>query len=182
MAYLESGQQGLYQDFPRGTRTSADIPGPPPSTVKNAYCLMLVGAALSVVSAIVDLGSQSARTAAEKRAELGQMTPGQVNAAVGLEYGLVIAVGLFAAGLWIWVAFANKAGRHWTAVAGTVLFGLYTLSELFALTRAASSAPATALSASGWLVGLATVILIWNKASTAYYKAQPESRYPGGAS
>jgi len=182
MAYSQSGQQGLYQAFPGGTGISAEIPELPPSTVKNAYYLMLVGAALSIISAIVDFGSRSARMAAERQAGAGRLTLAQVNAGVDLGYAIIIAIGLFTAGLWTWMAFANKAGKPWAGVTSTVLFGLYTVSELFTLSEFTPSKPATAVSVSGWVVGLAAVILIWNKASSAYYKPrvnQLMGNFPG---
>ena len=187
MSYPQPGQQGPYQAFPGGPAgMPAGVPKPPlPSTVKNAYYLMLAGAVLSVVSLVVGLGSKAQmRTAVENASPT--LTPDQVNTAVNAGYAVAIVVGLIGAGLWVWMAFANKAGKNWARITGTVFFGLATVSLLASLAEHSTTAAAKGLGALGWLIGLAVIILIWNKASTAYYKPQPQygqyppQQYPGG--
>jgi len=178
MSYPQPGQQGPYQAFPGGPAgMPAGVPKPPlPSTVKNAYYLMLAGAVLSVIGLVVGLGSKSAmRTAVVKASPT--LTTTQVNTAVNLAFGVIVVLGLVGAGLWVWMAFANKAGKNWARITGTVFFGLYTLSMLSTLAQHASTGATVGLSVVSWLVALAATILIWNKASTAYYK--PQAQYPG---
>jgi hypothetical protein len=179
MTYPQPGQQGPYQAFPGGPGAMpSGIPKPPlPNTVKNAYYLMLGGAVLSVISLFVGLGSKSAMRTAVANAS-PNLTPDQVTTAVNVGYGVAVVFGLLGAGLWVWMAFANKAGKNWARITGTVFFGIDTLSLLLTLGQHTRTGATTALGLLGWLIGLATVILLWNKASSAYFKPQlPPQQY-----
>jgi hypothetical protein len=67
--------------------------------------------------------------------------------------------------LWAWMAWANNKGSRWARIVATVLFALNTISLIFAAGRASITIIFVAL---GWLVGLAAVVLLWRKESTAY--------------
>ena len=181
MSFQQPDRQGPYQPYP-GQGFSNDpglapgAPKPPlPDQVRNAFYLMLDGAVVSLISLVVGLGSKSAlRTSVQNASP--NLTPDQVTTAVNFGYALVIVIGLIGAGLWIWMAFANKAGRNWARITGTVFFGLDTLSLIGDLSRHTTTGAGLAIGAVTWLIGLAAVILIWNKASGAYYK--PQAQFP----
>jgi hypothetical protein len=181
MSYPQPGEQGPYQAFPGGPgQLPAGVPKPPlPTTVKNAYYLMLAGAVLSLVAFAVGIGSKSQiRTAVIKAGPT--LTTTQVNAAVNVGYGIAVVIGLLGVGLWVWMAFANKAGKNWARITGTVFFGIFTVTTLPGLAQHSSTGAALGLDGVSWLIGLVTTILIWNKASSAYYKPQLTAGYPGG--
>jgi hypothetical protein len=179
MSYPQPGQQGPYQAYPGGPGPMpAGIPKPPlPGTVRNAFYLMLAGAVLSVVSLLVSLGSKSAlRTSVQNASP--NLTPDQVNTAVNAGYALGILIALLGAGLWVWMAFMNKAGRNWARITGTVFFGIDTLSLLGLAAQHTATGVGVVLDIVEWLIGLAIVILIWRKVSGEYYKPQPQYVQP----
>ncbi|WP_433333911.1 hypothetical protein [Spirillospora sp. CA-294931] len=95
---------------------------------------------------------------------------------------LTAVVAVVCAGLWLWMAFKNRAGRNWARIAGTVLFALNSLSVVSGgFTNASGSVNGTAFTVGApfaatvinvviWAVGLAVVILLWTRPSSAYFK------------
>jgi hypothetical protein len=77
--------------------------------------------------------------------------------------------------LWLWMAWANGRGHSWARVAFATLFGLTTLSLLSGLANgAAIYAPVDVIAGAVlWLVALAALVLIFNKASSPYYSQRP---------
>jgi hypothetical protein len=115
----------------------------------------------------------------------------------------VFLVGSFVVGIvtvliWLWIAWKNRVGRNWARVVATVFFGLSCLGlpELLTGGRLATM-PSTFTSADGttiavpplaipawltavgvvnWLLGLAIIILLWQRAASGYYEAVSLSR------
>src|SRR5579864_1461603 len=113
----------MYQRFPGDAG-----PGEPPTTmmpmpqsVQRAVRAMYAGAAASLIGIAVDLTALSAiRSALNKRNTT--MTAAQLNTAVHVEVGFLIAGGLIGAALWLWMAQSAKAGKGWARTVSTVLF------------------------------------------------------------
>ncbi|MFC4911171.1 hypothetical protein [Actinomadura gamaensis] len=190
--------------YPGPRYAESPVRPPLPQTVQIAFYLMLVGAALQVLGFIITVVRISALRDQLRRQLIDSgSTPSEssLDALVTVVIAVAGAFALIGVGLWIWMAFANRAGRHWARITGTVFFGLYTLSTLSGLLVLAtngsrqysvgSSTPANfAISAITWVIGLAIVLLIWNRASSAYYRppyapapyAQPQAGYPYGQS
>jgi hypothetical protein len=159
---------------------------PIPSTVQNAFYLMLAGAALAVISAIITIAEKSTI-----RSQVISKNPGftttQVDTAVNAGIGAAVAGAVIGLGLWLWMAFANRAGKNYARITSTVFFGLETLGLLAGLALSAGSAGSTvktsgasiAVGVLTWLVGLATILLLWNKQSSDYYKP-PQQPYGYG--
>ncbi|SUA79317.1 Uncharacterised protein [Nocardia otitidiscaviarum] len=168
-----------YQPYPDAAVTS---PGPP-RPVQNAYYLMLAGAVLTVLSTLV--GFLQLPSLREEMAETteGVFTQSELDTLVAVSFGVGVVFSLISVGLWVWMAFANRAGKNWARVTATVLFGLYTASMLFALIgifmpEARTTVVSTMFSVVLWCVGLAAVILLWNKQSTAYFRPAPAGYAP----
>jgi hypothetical protein len=137
----------------------------PPQPVLTAVKLMYVGAGLEVVGLILNLAS------------------GEANIA----YSVVIP--LIGAGIWIWMAISNKAGKNWARITSTVFFSLDCLVLLLVLIGIGALLSLTNGAATGllvlgvvfavitWLVGLFAVILIWRRESSAYFAAMSSSAY-----
>lgn len=78
-------------------------------------------------------------------------------------------VGLLGAALWLWMAYANKAGKSWARVVATVLGGLNILFTLFSL----SGGGGLNLIINVLTIALAAYILylLYRPESSAYYAA-----------
>jgi hypothetical protein len=167
-------------------------PAPPerplPDTVRYAFYLMLGGAALQILGIIAGLAQMGEirDQVREQLADDAGTTESTIDAAVTTAVVFIIIVGLIGAGLWLWMAYANKAGKNWARITGTVFFGIATLGTLFTVAGAASGSSAmagnstglsTAITVLGWLVGLATVVCLWHTRSSEYFKPQAQYGY-----
>jgi hypothetical protein len=163
----------MYQRFPGG---DAD-PGEPPTTtttmpqsVQRAVMAMYVGAAASLIGIAVDLTALSAiRTAIEKRG--ASMTTAQVNTAVHVEVGFLIAGGLIGAALWLWMAQSCRAGKAWARTVSSVLFGIDTVSVLAGVAVGGGLTRIYGLVV--WVIGLIAIILLWQRSSSDYFRRAP---------
>lgn len=75
--------------------------------------------------------------------------------------------------LWLWLAQACTHANSWARTAGLVLFAGYTVASGYALvmhTRDRVDRLGTALFAVTWLIGAATLALLWLGSSRAYLK------------
>lgn len=169
----------MYQPYPSSAQPQSLPPSAPPPSVHNAVRLMYAGAILSAVQFVLGfltIGSlRSAIVQASKQAHR-HLTPSQIHAAevFGVTFAVIIAI--LGVALWIWMARANAKGRAWARVVASVLFGLNTLSVLLAFARPHVGI-GVALSGLIWLVGLGAIVLLWQRASTAYYQASSGPRY-----
>lgn len=148
----------------------------PPVPVQRAVRLMYIGAGLEILGLLFNVFN------------LGNTSGGAV-------YGIVVP--LIGAGLWVWMAMMNKAGKEWARIVATVFFGLSCIGLLIALVGigaltalggALGSGAAVALgvlallvTVAAWLIGLFTILFLWRKESSAYFKAMsaPSVMPPG---
>jgi len=139
-----------------------------PPQVTNAVRVMYAGAAATVVGIIIEILTVNAtKTAIEKRSP--HLTASQVNSSQHILIIGFLVGGLIALVAWIVLARACKNGSNWARITGTVLFGLATVD----LVGSAVSPVAVAVKAWWpviWLIGLTAVILLWQRASTAFFK------------
>lgn len=144
-----------------GDPVSSPALGAAPGSVQLAVLLMHVSGGLAVVSGLV----------------------------VGLATGLVVgwlAVALVAGGLWVWMAAATRDGKPWARITGTILFGVNTLvAGLGVLVElgflyVAGMRLLIAFDVFRWGLALATVMLLWNRKSSRYYRnvAHPQTPTP----
>jgi hypothetical protein len=171
-----------YQPYPTGGGSN-EMAGtterpPQPPALRNAVRLMWLGAALALISVIVTLAfsskikssvSKAAIKANTTRRSDGKavLTASQIHTLASVTVIGVAVVGIIAVLLWAWMAWANNKGRNWARVVATVLFGLNTISLVIEAGRASIAIIFVVL---GWLVGLAAVVLLWRKATTAYVR------------
>jgi malonyl CoA-acyl carrier protein transacylase len=86
-------------------------------------------------------------------------------------FSVLVAIAEIA--LWVGIARACRRGRSGARVAGTVLFGLYSLGVLGVVASTqAGFGPAKVLSLIGWLIGLGAVIALWQPPSSAFFATQ----------
>jgi hypothetical protein len=187
-----------------------------PATIKRAVWLMAAGAALSVVNAVFSglwihsfLGTfLNSIESAEGGTVQDPVTTQAVSSIVIVS--MVIGA-LLSVALWLWMLWKNQAGRNWARVLSTVFFGISCLNLPDLLTGGKlSTVPSTETSPNGtvihlpsitmpadlivsgivyWLVGLAVIILLWQRDSTRFFQARtamkrlgaPGGGYPGYA-
>ena len=163
----------MYQPYPGGSQMPEQPTRPPiPQSVTRAVQVMYVGAAASLIGIIIDMTTLSS-TKAEIIRRSPNLTPAQVTNAEHFAVGLFIVSGLIGAALWVWMAQSCKAGKSWARIVSTVLFGIDTISVLAGAAAVASGGATRIYGIVVWLVGLAAIILLWQRQSTAYFKGAP---------
>lgn len=156
-------------------------PRPVPQNVLMAFYVMLTGAVVTVLSAAYMLTTIDQIRSDALEASGGVFRGDDLDILVyaGLAGGILTS--LVTAGLWVWLAFACRAGKNWARVTGTVLFGINVLFSVVAVisTLAAPRADLQSLAFTvvGVVIGLAAVILLWNPRSKAYFAPAPPSGY-----
>jgi hypothetical protein len=164
----------MYQPYPGG---GAQLPEPSsrppiPQSVSRAVQIMYVGAAASIIGIIIDMTTLSS-TKAEIIKRSPNLTPTQVTNAEHFAVGLFIVSGLIGAALWLWMAQSCKAGKGWARIVSSVLFGIETISVLAGAAALASGGAVRIFGIIVWLIGLAAIILLWQRPSTQYFKGAP---------
>lgn len=156
-------RSGLWMRVRPGTPRSA-------TTVFAAVRLMYVGALLELCTlATVALTAMKIRgailhrdphltTAQWQAVAHGQLLPIEIGAAI-------------AALLLVWIAWANGRGYNSGRVAFAILFAVNTESLLIGLAHGSATYAPDSLVAgvAGWLVGLATMLLIFHRRSSSHY-------------
>jgi len=140
-----------------------------PASMVNALRVIYAGAGIAVV-----LGVTIALTTHSRTLHMGDPAAGTYKA--GYVTGGAIT-GLIAAGLWLWMAWANKRGRSWARILSTVFFGVLTLYAAAGLVALPAAAKIAVLLE--WAAGLAAVVFLWQRQSSLYY--QTVSRPAGHA-
>jgi hypothetical protein len=155
---------------------------PAPHSIQTAVRLIYAGAAVSLIQLIVTAATSSS-VKHTLRLRSPNLTPAQVNAVAGATIGAVVVGGLIGVGLWLWMAWKNGQGRSWARILSTVFFGIFTLGVIINLGQPETIA-SKLIGIVEWLVGLAAIIFLWMRDSTAYYnaiKASDAGGYlPGG--
>jgi len=163
----------MYQPYPGGAQVPEPSERPPaPPSVLRAVQVMYAGAAASLIGIVIDMTTLSS-TKSEIIRRNPSLTATQVSNAEHVAIGLFIVSGLLGAGLWIWVAQMCKAGRNWARIVGTVLFAIDTISVFAGAATVPGGGATRIYSILVWLIGLATVILLWQRASSDYFRSAP---------
>ncbi|MFI5720413.1 hypothetical protein [Nocardia sp. NPDC051750] len=89
-----------------------------------------------------------------------------------------VVTSIFQAGLWIWMALANQAGRNWARITGTAFFGTYALLSVIGLVLIAVfdipvSVVGMVVSVVTLGIGLGAVIALWHPNSTRHFAPGP---------
>ena len=160
----------MYQPYPGGAQMPEPSSRPPvPQSVTRAVYFMYAGAAASLIGIIIDMTMLST-VKSELKSHNPTWTTTQLNNAEHAAIAEFIVVGLIGAAFWIWMAQSCKAGKGWARIVSTVLFALDTIGLV---TGAASSGAVgvRVYSVVVWLIGLAAIILLWQRSSSEYFAA-----------
>lgn len=140
-----------------------------PRAMRGAIRVMCAGAAVELAALITYV-----MTASRVRSAMAQRDPAQWHALL-VHLTTVEVAAPAAVVVWLVMAWANGRGYDWARGLSTAFLCLITASLLFMLgDGGAVYAPAELIAtAAVWLVGLATVVLIFTKASSQYYRHEP---------
>ncbi|WP_433333909.1 hypothetical protein [Spirillospora sp. CA-294931] len=157
-----------------------------PSAINSAFMVMLAGAGLTAVSTIVSVVFGVGAGMAMNDSGMD----GEASGVMAVSAVISLIMGVFYIALWVWMAFACRAGHAYARILGTVFFGINTLFMLlgvFGLVALMGTDGATGLllvslglSVLIWLMGLLATIMLWNRASTAYFNARAVARAASG--
>jgi len=149
----------MYQPYPQGSEMPPESSRPtPPRPVRTAVLLMYVGAALTAITLIVTVATMhTIETAIRNNSTYTAAQAHQLAVAAIVEYVVTL-------GLWLLMAWANRAGHGWARITATVLFAL----NLFRGSASISVLFAVLV----WLIGLGAVVLLWRKESSEYFAAR----------
>ena len=140
-----------------------------PRTVFAAVWLMIAGAAAELGALITVLATAGGikATVIARYPALAHPLAHAVNVQVTID-AITIPVAI---GLWLWLAWATSRGQALSRVGFAVLFGIISLSVLYALSESSLEyAPAAMGAGLGvWAIALAAIMLIFNKASSPYF-------------
>ena len=162
-----------YQGPPRPvSRTPRALP----STVQAAVGLMYAGAAHTLLlygiviltfNSIVDTYNNALLSTNQNYIPV-QADRVRVEVVTPLVFVAVVQIAL-----WLWMAWANRRGRNWARVTGTVLFGFYTIGSLGTVFRPGDGTSFIKLLAVvGWLIACATVVLLWQPQSSSFFRGR----------
>jgi hypothetical protein len=135
---------------------------------------MYAGAAISLISGIVGVITlvNAVPGFSADMSSPGSPVPGAVVGAATIVVVVIAALSIVVTiVLWLWMAWKCKAGRPWARIVATVLFGLATLLTLTSLVG--TSAWGVAGMIASWLAGLGATILLWQRASSWYFRPGP---------
>src|SRR5579859_2591966 len=160
----------MYQPYPGGYQQPVPQPPGPPPPVRNAVRLMYGGAVLSAIEIVVGLVTISSLKNAIRSAYPGYSSS-QLHTAEVVGVAAVAVVGVIAIGLWLWMAWANGAGKSWARIVASVFFVLNTI-DLLTLVARPHAAFGLLLAVLVWVAGLGAILLLWRRESSAYYQAR----------
>lgn len=147
--------------------TPAPLRPRPPTSVLAAGWLMYTGAAVSLLHMLVVLATIGKVATAFKRSHpvFSASTARSLAAVASVE---VLVVGAVVIALWLWLAIASQQGHGWVRTFGTVLFGIATFMGFIVL-RIPGISGVSAIGVVIWLIGLVTVILLWQRRASEFF-------------
>lgn len=170
---------GAYPTDPAGYPPQRPLAPEQPSSIALAVKLMIVGAALSVLSlvySITTLGSLKDDIRTELMKNDTNVSQSTIDAAYAVTIAIAILFGLVGALLWVWMAWKNGQGRNWARVVATVFGALNLVGLLFTVAGSNAETISVILSVISSVLSVVILVLLWKKESTAFYDAAGASR------
>ncbi|MEV0436184.1 hypothetical protein [Nocardia sp. NPDC050413] len=152
-----------------------------PENIRMAFIVMLVGAAVAFLGGAYSLTDiDTVRTTLLDSSD-GMFRGSSLDVLVYATVGATVVGALITVGLWIWMAFACRAGKNWARITSTVFFGFNVLSTLYAVLGVVADLGVTpgalAFTLAGFAIGLGAVVLLWNPKSAPFF-APARPAYP----
>jgi len=161
-----------------GGATPGLAAGPVPSTprqVRRAALLMYTGAVLGAIGPLYYGLTTPPSTAPQI---WHGANPASGAYAAGFIFGAVLLAAIVA-GLWLWMAWKVRRGRNWARIVSAVLFGLGTVRLVTGLISSPASVDTVSWALS-WLAGLGTIILLFQRPTSAFFTSGGRSTNPPG--
>lgn len=156
-------------------------PQSPPAAVHWAIRLMYLGAAMSIVTAIVDLVTRNELKAfikngtnlASRLHGLPKLTPSELNSSTTDNLVMAVIIWVLSVLLWALVARAAKNGWSSLRIAASSLFGINSLMLLIGPADLSIRGPRVTdiCPVIVWLIGLAAVIFLSQRSASKFYRA-----------
>jgi hypothetical protein len=143
---------------------------PPPSILRAVWCIY-AGAAIQVLSAVLEIAAVRGRIQSVLATSATPLTPSQLNADEAVGVVILILSGVIAASLWFWMARKNKAGRRWARSLSTVFFAVLTVGQVALIVQPVAGENKI-IPLAEWLAGFAAMVLLWQTESSDFYSAR----------
>jgi heme A synthase len=156
----------MIQQYPTQT-TDLQRPDPPASLLR-AVKVMYAGAILGPIHAVIYVVTAGAtKRAIEAKHPYWSASLVAATTHIAVIGGAVIV--LMAAMLYVWIARSCRSGKNWARVTGTVLFAVAVLLAAYNLGPGVETTLNMIFNFTGILIGLVAVVLLWRRASSAYF-------------
>jgi hypothetical protein len=148
---------------------------PQPPSLRYAVWLMWLGAGVALLGTITALQRRSSikteifnNVHSNSRQVHSGYTIGQLHTLTNITYVALVVAGLISVLLWLWMAWANHRASGWARICASVFFAVMTVET--AISRSEANVPlvSAVFLVLEWLVGLAAVVLLWRRETTAY--------------
>jgi hypothetical protein len=149
-----------------------------PRSLLTAVRLMYAAAALTALGLVIQVILTATESMATLRSQYPHATVSQLHHTPGVLITSAVFSGVIEIGLWLFMARANRAGLSW---ARYVASGLFAVSTIILAVTLTSTSGLLLKSSTGvlWLIGAGAVYFLWQRDSTAFYKA-PAASAPSG--
>lgn len=161
-----------------------------PQSVQIAFYVMLAGAVVTLLGMAYSLTMLDETRSNALDASGGVLRGNELDLLVYASVGGTLLSAVVTAGLWVWMAFVCRAGKNWGRITGTVFFGINALSYAAGTVLAfvtSTAGIALVFSTVTLVIGLAAMILLWNRTSSPFFASrapqgyQPYPGYPPSA-
>jgi len=141
----------------------------------NAVRLMYLGAALAAVSIVTTIATTPALKAAIRQ-QHPFLAPGPLGAVITGTLTVTVVGALISVGVWLAMARRTRRGRPGVRVMSTILFGIDCLTVARTFSHGLVTGPTLIIGLAQWGVGLAVIVFLWNRRSSAYFAQQRQAR------
>ena len=160
----------------------------PPQSMVNAVRMMYAGAVLAAASIVTTIATTPALRAAIRQ-QHPFLAPGPLGAVITGTLTATVAGALISVGVWLAMARRTRRGRPGVRVMSTILFGIDCLTVARTFSHGLVTGPTWIVGVAEWGVGLAVIVFLWSRRSSAYFEQQrrarslatPQWRAPTGA-
>lgn len=146
----------------------------PPQAVQAAVKFIYAGAAIQAISVIIEIAIvHSHFQSILAKLSTTPLTPSRQHTAEVVVIGFFVVSGIIGVSVWLWMASKINAGRRWARILSTVFFALLSLGMLGIFAQQVTL-DGKILPVAEWLVGLAAIVLLWQRESSEFFSARSE--------